>query len=410
MGKLVAVHLHGPLGERYGTPHHFAVQSPREALYALDANFPGFIASFVEHERYGIVVDDDWREGENAAVLPASKDIHFVPVVEGETPLVALGLTTVFTGLSMTAATIIGSLLVTGLMIGISLLFRPKKPEKPEAQEKDESFIFSGPENVTGQGVAVPLIYGRVFAGSVVVSAGQDTVDVAITTAKKGNSKPAAASTAKPGGYSPPVYRGGAGGFRSITARTGMSAAKMMEAPQAKTMAAPVTTLVTPLASRQYALRGLYISDEGVRSYATAAGYVVEQIGKFPYTEEAYETWPDLINEGAGTDHLRDPPVDGWPAIIEDPTYTFKPEGWIPVKAIWVTDDDDGNRKQVMVWQPDYETVDYVYNWNMVRGFYVTEVPVVSEGVPGVVVAMEAEEEEWIAGEEAEIPIEEPSQ
>jgi len=363
MGKLVAVHLHGPLGERFGELHHFAVQSPSEALRALDANYPGFLAAFAAHERYGVMVDDDWREGDMAGLLPASKSIHFVPAIEGEVPFVAIGLTAAF-GLSATAATIIGSLLVTALMIGVSLLFRPKKPPGPaEPEEIDESFIFSGPENVTGQGVAVPLIYGRVYAGTVVVSAGQDTVDVAITTSKSGSSKPSSGNSSKPAGYNKPEYRGGHDGR--------MAVAKAMGAPLA-----PET-----------------------------------------FTEDPYEPWPDLINDGAGTDHLREPPNDDWPAIVADPVYVFRPVGWVPVKSMWVSEEDDVNRKQVYVWQPDYETKDQVYNWNMVRGFYVTEIPVLStidiDGVPtevpGVIAYVEPEEDEWIDGAVMEEPITDPA-
>jgi predicted phage tail protein len=411
--KLVAIHLHGPLGERYGPLHKFAVQSPREALHALDANYPGFIAAFAAHERYGIMVDDEWREGDNAAIMPASKEIHFVPAIEGEVPIVAVGLTAAF-GLSATAATIIGSLLVTGLMIGLSLLFRPKQPKQAEEEEMDDSYIFSGPENVTGQGVAVPLIYGRVYAGSVVVSAGQDTIDLITTTAQAGNPKPASGSSSKPSGYSPPVYRGGRDGRANedgVMAKGFSRMAMAMDAPVAVTTYVTQTQLVPPPAvSRQYSLNGVYVIDAGERGYALPSAYVVERMGVPAIVEEPYSPWPDMVNEGAGIEHLREPPVDGWPEIIEDPVYTFKPEGWIPVKSIWVTNDDAAHRKQVYVWQPDYETVDYVYNWNMVRGFYVTEVPVVNpDGGTGTIVYLEAEENEWIAGADVEIPVVNPS-
>lgn len=448
MGKLVAIHLHGPLADRYGSLHHFSVQTPREALYALDANYPGFLADFAAHERYGIMVDDDWREGENAAILPASKDVHFVPVVEGEVPFVAFGLTAVF-GLSATAATIVGSLLVTGLMIGISLLFRPKKPQQKEAEEIDDSYIFSGPENVSTQGVAVPLIYGRVYAGSVVVSAGQDTVDVITTTPQAGNSKPSSGNSGRPDGYSPPEYRGG---------RDGRSNARMaMVAPYSEetlaSRAAPVSRLSVPVVTqtsfdepmaalmsfdepvieqtsfdepvaaqtsftssgapavqRQYALTGMYIADEGTRSYGFGVpgigGYMVELPAAYVGPVEPYEAWPNLIDDGAGVEHLRDEPVDGWPDIVEDPVYAFKPVGWVPVKSVWVSEEDHVHRKQVYVWQPDYETLDYVYNWNMVRGFYVTEIPV---GDDKVISSLAAEEPEWIAGADMEVPVIDPS-
>jgi len=134
--------------------------------------------------------------------------------------------------------------------------------------------------------------------------------------------------------------------------------------------------------------------------------------------EDMLDPMVDLYTEGGGTDHLLDPPVEGWPAIIEDPVYGFMPEGWVLVKVVWATEDDDDNRKQVMVWQPDYETVGYVYNWNMVKGFYVTEFieeyEEIVEGetvtIEGVIAAIEPEDDEWISGPAIEAnPIEEPS-
>lgn len=332
---LVDIHFHGPLAEKYGAHHRLSVMTPREAVHAMNANYPGFLADFAQHERYGVLVDDDWRDGEDAAILPCSKTIHFYPVIEGNVPLVAMGLTAAF-GLGATAATIVGSLLVLGLMVGLSFLFKPKQPKK-EKEEKDESYAFSGPENVTGQGVAVPVIYGRVYAGSVVVSAGQDTVDVETTTKKKANKKPSSGSSNNDS-TPPPAWR----------ERSSLSHGEERQP------------------------RGMP-------------------------REDVIYLWPDLVQEGAGVDQYLDPPVEGYPPIIPDSVYGFRPEGWVPVKVIWATEEDDENRKQVMVWQPDYETMDYVYNWNMVRGFYATPV------------GMEAEEDEWIDGADMEVPIEDPA-
>jgi predicted phage tail protein len=175
---LVTVHLYGALAEKYGTPHAFAISTPREAVRAFDANFPGFRTEFLKEDRYIIVADGDLRDGDVAADLTLTRDLHLIPKIGGEAPLIGLGLTAAF-GLSATAATIIGSVILVGVMLGLSLLLKPKAKDK-EDEKKDESYAFSGPENVTQQGVPVPLIYGRVFAGSVVISAGLSVSEVAI--------------------------------------------------------------------------------------------------------------------------------------------------------------------------------------------------------------------------------------
>ena len=83
--RLADIFLYGELAEKYGEWHAFAVKNPREALAALEANYPGFAADFLATERYGVYCDGDWRDGEQGAVAPA-KEMHFVPAVEGGGP------------------------------------------------------------------------------------------------------------------------------------------------------------------------------------------------------------------------------------------------------------------------------------------------------------------------------------
>ena len=52
----------------------------------------------------------------------------------------------------------------------------PKTPEQTE--DPRESFNFSGITNTSAAGVPVPIVLGRTITGSVVVSAGIDTVQV----------------------------------------------------------------------------------------------------------------------------------------------------------------------------------------------------------------------------------------
>lgn len=184
--NLVDVRLHGPLGDKYGFAHKFYVNSPRDAINALDANYPGFRSDFLKTEFYGLVVDGDARSEDlmpDVALSPVAKEMDFVPMIEGRSfaPLIVplLGLINI-TG---TAATILSGLISTALLVGVSMLITPK-PKKTTSKEttKDENYMFSGPENITEQGVAVPLIYGRCFIGSVVVSAGLEVAEGVGTT------------------------------------------------------------------------------------------------------------------------------------------------------------------------------------------------------------------------------------
>lgn len=164
------VYLHGILGERYGREHHFALSNPREAVSALSANFPGFRADFFQFPMYGVVADDDCRHPGNCpdvGEFPFSRDLHLVPMIEGRLGALLTPLLIPIVG--ATAASLISGALTIGLLFGISLLLAPKPPEEDDG-ERDENYIFTGPENVVAQGVAVPLIYGRCYVGSVVIS------------------------------------------------------------------------------------------------------------------------------------------------------------------------------------------------------------------------------------------------
>ena len=69
----------------------------------------------------------------------------------------------------------IGASLVFG---GILNLLNPP-PDTPEITEDPRnSFNFSGITNTNAAGVPVPIVWGRTITGSVVVSAGIDTVQV----------------------------------------------------------------------------------------------------------------------------------------------------------------------------------------------------------------------------------------
>ena len=159
------------------------MKTPHEAVRALDANFPGFIRDFAAHKIYHVLADGDWREGDEAAIMPVSRELHLVPQIEGRFELAGLLIAALFPALATTtflgisAATLIGGALFLGVMVGLSFLFRPKTPDKAD-EKRNEGFAFTGPENVVTQGAAVPLVYGQVHCGSVVVSAGLEVAEL----------------------------------------------------------------------------------------------------------------------------------------------------------------------------------------------------------------------------------------
>jgi predicted phage tail protein len=209
MMEMRKVHLHGRLA-KYGGPYELDVASAAEAVHALGCQLKGFTREF--DNGHFQVIRGDIRTGMDldlklCAFKSSKGDFHIVPVPQGAGKGkgigkivlgVALIAASIFTagagaaagatlaatmsaeafavgGLSVSFASIaaFGLTMVVG---GVSQLLTTAPKIKdygsrntPDAQP---SFLFNGPVNVTEQGGPVPLIYGRVRCGTVVVSAG----------------------------------------------------------------------------------------------------------------------------------------------------------------------------------------------------------------------------------------------
>jgi predicted phage tail protein len=70
----------------------------------------------------------------------------------------------------------------TMILTGVAQLISPQPTMSPLERGREaarlESFSFSGIVNTSQQGLPVPIIYGRAFAGSAVISAGLDAVQL----------------------------------------------------------------------------------------------------------------------------------------------------------------------------------------------------------------------------------------
>ena len=91
----------------------------------------------------------------------------------------AIGPAVAFAGIGLkTLAFGIGASLALG---GVAQLLTPT-PKPPTGADSNsdprKSYSFSGIQNVTRQGVPIPVIYGEVLTGSIVISAGIDIVQL----------------------------------------------------------------------------------------------------------------------------------------------------------------------------------------------------------------------------------------
>ena len=183
------------------------VQNAAEAIRFLLANWPEVEAHMAD--QYYKISAGDWEIEEKELHYPTgSSDIKIIPVVGGagsNTTKIILGVVIigaaiafgpagagfmglgggwgggVGAGLLGTSASsmlgYVGSYLVLGTIADM-LTPMPEMPDSVDDPQK--SFSFSGTQNTSRAGVPVPIIYGQVITGSIVVSAAIDTVQVEV--------------------------------------------------------------------------------------------------------------------------------------------------------------------------------------------------------------------------------------
>ena len=201
------VKLYGKLAEFVGNKE-FDVEADTvgKAVSFLVNNFEGLEAHMTP-KKYQVKVGNYDIDSTEIHYPVGKEDIHFVPVIEGAGgsvgrillggALIALsfgafgafgsGALTFGKGFgaSFKAAKffgakgvfLAGSALVLG---GVSeLLFPLPEPQKFNSEEDPQlSFNFSGTQNTSRAGTPIPLVYGEIITGSVVISAAIDTNQV----------------------------------------------------------------------------------------------------------------------------------------------------------------------------------------------------------------------------------------
>jgi predicted phage tail protein len=183
------------------------VATAAEAVRMLLANFPG-LGQHMAEQHYRVTVgtyDLDLNEIHDPV---GQQDIKIVPVVAGAGGAFAkilIGVALVagaiilgpvaggFLGLGLglsggglgiiggVAAGIIGGIGASLVLGGVAQLISPV-PKVPQGSDSDndprKTFNFSGIQQTSRAGVPVPCVYGLTLVGSVVISAGTDTVQV----------------------------------------------------------------------------------------------------------------------------------------------------------------------------------------------------------------------------------------
>jgi len=166
------------------------VATAAEAVRFLVANWPE-LERHMADQHYRVSVGTYDLELEELHDPAGQQEIKIVPVMAGAgatgriiagIALIALSFIPGFAAWAGPTAyaliTGIGASLVLG---GVAQLLTPtpRVPTGPDTQnDPRKSYSFSGIQNTSRQGVPVPIVYGETIVGSVVISAGIDTVQV----------------------------------------------------------------------------------------------------------------------------------------------------------------------------------------------------------------------------------------
>ncbi len=202
---LKKVKLYGELADFLGHKEFDAViNSTADAMRFLVSNFPQ-LEGYMNNRHYQVIVNN-YDIGEEELHNPiGSADISIVPVISGAGgnfgrillggALIAVGMGAFgffpgqavsfgASGIGFSAAAPLAKAsfaLGAGLVLsGVSEMLFPM-PQMPDFSNEEDpriSFSFSGVQNTDRAGTSIPLCYGEIVTGSVVISAGIDTQQV----------------------------------------------------------------------------------------------------------------------------------------------------------------------------------------------------------------------------------------
>ena len=200
------VKLYGELAKFVGHKEfEVKVDTVGKAVSFLIHNFPG-IESYMSPKYYQVKVGN-YDIDKNEIDYPIGReDIHFIPMISGAgrgvgkillgavliglaiaNPAVGFGLgpgglgggfATASGAFRLTAT--LGNIGVGLVLMGVSeMLFPLPEPQKFSSEEDPKlSFSFSGVQNTSRAGTPVPIVYGEIITGSVVISAAIDVNQV----------------------------------------------------------------------------------------------------------------------------------------------------------------------------------------------------------------------------------------
>jgi predicted phage tail protein len=185
------IKVYGRLAELVGWHVNYAdVKNMKDVYKYLVCNYPE-IEPHLQQNMYRITVNNDVVKTKEDLDVVSEGEIRMIPIVSGNWFFLAaafIGAGAAAAASSIAIVATIGTALVTyGVSLAVSgvtnMLFPQQQPQVGDFTGLSETdarvnYSFSGIQNVSRSGVCMPLIYGEVFCGSIVVSSGTDTAPV----------------------------------------------------------------------------------------------------------------------------------------------------------------------------------------------------------------------------------------
>lgn len=194
---MVNVRFYGSL-KQFGSEFRLDCQTTAEIVQALTSQIPK-LRQFIQQGLFTVRVgrdyfDNRYLEQGLSHKLKDDATVHFTPVLKGSKRGGLFGViagVAIIAGaialgplagiISTNAAWIVGSVGASLLLGGVAQMLT-KMPEMKLGTEKEkkQSTAFSNLSNMTAQGKPMPLAYGRMRVGSLIISQGVETMDTEI--------------------------------------------------------------------------------------------------------------------------------------------------------------------------------------------------------------------------------------
>jgi len=193
---MTKIYIKGILAKKFGSFFEGFVKDAYSAIRLIDANKNGFLKSLLnlnnENVFYAIICDGKLIETENQFLEKRKiQTINIVPIIVGSGAAVAIALNLVTSAGALTlagtiVAGVVNAVIGTVISLGISFLMNAiNKQANPQIaqqrvavgggvstiESKGRSYIFSNKQNLTSQGSAIPVGYGKMKISSSLIHA-----------------------------------------------------------------------------------------------------------------------------------------------------------------------------------------------------------------------------------------------